>query len=78
VQNVSYRVTALPGIRRYGQATAAIRVTAAQQEARPVDLVAVQVGDLVIVIANADSGRVDTGLTQTLVQRAVDKVTRLG
>jgi hypothetical protein len=78
VQGVPYRVAALPGIKRYGQATAAVRITSAEQEARPVDLVAVQVGDRVVVIANANSGRVDTGLTSTVVQRAVDKISRLG
>jgi hypothetical protein len=77
-QNASYRVSALPGIRRYGEATAAVRVTAAEREARPVDLVAVRLGDTVVVVANADSGQVDTDLTQTIVRRAVDKVRRLG
>jgi hypothetical protein len=77
-QGVPYRVAALRGIKRYGQATAAVRITSAEREARPVDLVAVQVGDRVVVIANANSGPVDTGLTATVVQRAVDKVSRLG
>jgi hypothetical protein len=77
-QGVPYRVTALPGIRRYGEATAAVRITAAARESRPVELVAVQVGDRIVVVANTDSGQVDTGLTQTVVQRAVEKVSRLG
>lgn len=77
-QGVPYRVTALPGGQRYGQASAAVRITAAEREARPVDLVAVQVGDHVLVIANAASGKVDAELTATVVRRAVDKISRLG
>lgn len=75
---VRYRVVALPGIGRYGDATAAVRITSAEREARPVDLVAVRVGDLVVIVANAESGGVDTSLTRTVVARAVDKARRLG
>lgn len=77
-QSGSYRVAALAGIGRYGDATGAVRVTATAREARPVDLVAVALGDMVVVIANADAGRVDSGLTRTIVQRAVDKITQQG
>jgi hypothetical protein len=73
---VRYRVTALPGVARYGDATAAVRITAAEQEARPVDLVAVRVGDLIVIVANAESGKVDTALTNTVVSRAVTKARR--
>jgi len=75
---VRYRVAGLPGIGRYGDATAAVRVTSAEREARPVDLVAVRLGDLVVIVANADAGKVDSGLTKTVVARAVDKARRLG
>lgn len=75
-QRVAYRVTALTGFPRYGDASAAVRVTAAVREARPVELAAVRLGDAVLVVANADAGRVDTDLTGTLTARAVAKLRR--
>jgi hypothetical protein len=75
--NVTYRVTAL-SLPRFGDGSAAVRVTAAQREARPVDLVATRVGDTMIVVANANAGTIDPELTSTVVTRAVAKVRRLG
>jgi hypothetical protein len=71
--NVTYRVTAL-SLPRFGDGSAGVRITAAQRESRPVDLVAARVGDTVIVVANANSGAVDPELTRTVVTRAVAKV----
>jgi len=76
-QNMSYRVTAL-AFPRLGDGSAALRVSGGVRESRPVDLVAVRVGPTVVVIANANSGRVDTDLTRTVVARAVEKVRRAG
>ncbi|MEN3358426.1 MAG: hypothetical protein V7637_2408 [Mycobacteriales bacterium] len=75
---VTYRVVGLPGMGRYGDATAAVRVTSTEREARPVDLVAVRLGDMVVIVANAEAGKVDSGLTKTVVARAIDKARRLG
>jgi hypothetical protein len=75
--NVTYKVTAL-SLPRFGDASAAVRITAAQRESRPVDLVATLVGDTVIVVANANAGTIDPELTRTVVTRAVAKVRKLG
>jgi len=73
-QSVAYKVTTLTGMPRFGEGSAALRVTTTQREARLVDLVATRVGDIVIVVANADAGKIDPELTRVLVTRAVDKV----
>jgi hypothetical protein len=75
--NVTYRVTALR-LPTFGDASAAVRVTAAQRESRPVDLVATRVGDTVIVVANANAGTIDPELTRTVVTRAVAKLRKQG
>jgi hypothetical protein len=69
-------VSALDGIPSYGDATAAVRVTSRLREARPVDLVAVRLGDTVVLVAHADAGAVDPELTRTIVSRAVEKARR--
>jgi hypothetical protein len=70
---LQYQVSSLDGIPSHGDATAALRVTSRLQEGRPVDLVAVRLGDTVVLIAHADAGTVDTDLTRTIVSRAVQK-----
>jgi hypothetical protein len=71
--NVTYRVTPL-SLPRFGDGSAAVRITAAQREARPVDLVATRVGNTMIVVANANAGTIDPELTKAVVTRAVAKV----
>jgi hypothetical protein len=75
---VRYQVFTLDGLPSHGDATAAVRVTSRLREARPVDLVAVRLGDTVVLIAHADAGAVDTELTRTIVARAVEKARRAG
>jgi hypothetical protein len=75
---VQYQVSPLDGIPSYGDATAALRVTSRLREGRPVELVAVRFGDLVVLVAHADADAVDTDLTRTIVSRAVEKVRRRG
>ncbi|HST66994.1 MAG TPA: hypothetical protein VLM05_17570 [Mycobacteriales bacterium] len=58
---------------RYGDGSAALRVTSTLAEGRPVDLAAVRVGDLVLAIAAAGSGS-DGALLQTVVERALAKL----
>jgi hypothetical protein len=58
---------------RYGDGSAALRVTSALAEGRPVDLAAVRVGDKVVAIAAAGSDS-DGALLQTVVQRALAKL----
>jgi hypothetical protein len=70
---IQYQVSALTGIPSYGDATGAVRVTSRLPEARPVDLVAVRLGDTVVLVAHADVATVDTDLTRTILSRAVDK-----
>ncbi len=71
---VAYQVTALPSMPSFGNGSAAVQVTAALAEARPVDLVAVRVGDTVLVIAHANARRVDHTVTAALTRLAVDKL----
>ena len=73
----SYRVAAVTSVGRYGDGSAAVRITGSMREARPVVLVAVRIDDLVLVVAHADSGRVDPEVTRTLVSRAVAKAKRV-
>lgn len=75
---LQYQVAALPGFPSYGDATGAVRVTSRLPEARPVDVVAVRLGDTVVLVAHADGATVDSDLTRTVVARAVDKVRRGG
>jgi trimeric autotransporter adhesin len=71
----AYRVTAV-GLPRYGDGSAALRVSSALAEGRPVELAAVRVGDKVVAIAAAGSGADDAALTRTVVERALAKLTR--
>jgi hypothetical protein len=71
---IQYQVSALPGIPTYGDGTAAVRVTSRLREARPVELVAVRLGDAVVLVAHAEARSVDTDLTRTIVARAVAKM----
>ena len=75
---VQYRVAALTGIPAYGDATAAVRITSRLREARPVELVAIRVGDMVVLVAHAEARTVDTDLTRTIVARAIEKVRHAG
>lgn len=70
-----YRVT-LVRLARYGDGSAALRVTSALAEGRPVELAAVRVGDMVVAIAAAGSGSGDAALTRTVVERALAKLKR--
>ena len=56
-----------------GDGSAALRVTSALAEGRPVDLAAVRVGGMVVAIAAAGSDS-DGALLQTVVQRALAKL----
>jgi hypothetical protein len=73
-----YQVTPLTGLPAYGDATAGLRITSQLREARPVELVAVRIGDTVVLVANAEAGAVDTELTRTIVARAVQKLRKSG
>jgi hypothetical protein len=69
----AYTVTAV-GLPRYGDGSAALRVTSALAEGRPVELAAVRVGGMVVAIAAAGSGADDGALTRTVVDRALAKL----
>lgn len=71
----AYRVAAVK-LPRYGDGSAALRVTSGLAEARPVELAAVRLGDTVIAVAAAGTGRGDADLTRTVVARALAKLTR--
>ena len=71
----AYRVAAV-ALPRYGDGSAALRVTSGLAEARPVELAAVRLGDTVIAVAAAGTGRGDADLTRTVVARALAKLTR--
>jgi hypothetical protein len=73
---VAYAVStlSLPG---YGDGSAAVRVTSDLKESRPVDLVAVRLGDTIVAVAAAGGGREDAELTRTVVERALAKIARL-
>lgn len=71
----AYRVTAVP-LPRFGDGSAALRVTSGLAEARPVELAAVRVGDTVVAVAAAKAGAGDADLTRTVVARALAKLTR--
>jgi len=75
---IQYQVSELTGFPSYGDATGAVRITSRLQEARPVDLVAVRLGDTVVLVAHADAATVDTDLTRTIVSRAVERARRRG
>jgi hypothetical protein len=62
---------------RYGDGSAAVRVSAALEEARPVDLVAVRVGDTLIAVATAGAGTDEAELARTVVGRALAKLGRI-
>ena len=61
---------------RYGDGSAAVRVTSGLREGRQVDLVAVRVGDTVVAVATAGAGDGDADLTRTVVDRALVKLAR--
>lgn len=69
----AYRVTPLE-LPRYGDGSAAVRVSSGLSEGRPVELVAVRVGDTLVVLAGA--GTPDATLIRTVVSRAMAKVDR--
>jgi hypothetical protein len=70
-----YKVTGLE-LPAYGDGSAAVRVSSALTEGRPVDLVAVRVGDTLVAIATAGAGREEAQLTRTVVDRALAKLAR--
>ena len=70
-----YRVTSLQ-LPRYGDGSAAVRVSSALREARPVDLVAIRVGDTLVAVATAGAGGDENQLTRTVVDRALAKLHR--
>ena len=61
---------------RYGDGSAAVRVSSGLKEARPVELVAVRLGDTIVAVAAAGAGTEDAQLARTVVDRAVAKVGR--
>jgi hypothetical protein len=71
----AYTVTAVT-LPRYGDGSAALRVTSGLAEGRPVELAAVRVGDMVVAVAAAGSGGDDAALTRTVVDRALAKLRR--
>ena len=71
----TYKVSALK-LPSYGDGSAAVRVTSTIREARPVDLVAVRVGDTLLAVATAGAGKEETQLTRTVVDRALAKLAR--
>ncbi|HYT09213.1 MAG TPA: hypothetical protein VEL73_00975 [Mycobacteriales bacterium] len=70
-----YRIAAL-AMPSYGNGSAAVRVTSGLSEARPVDLVAVRLGDTILVVASAGAGTDDDELARTVLARAVVKIAR--
>lgn len=70
-----YKVTGLK-LPAYGDGSAAVRVSSALAEGRPVDLVAVRVGDTLVAIATAGAGKDEAQLTRTVVDRALAKLAR--
>jgi hypothetical protein len=71
----AYRVAAVP-LPRYGDGSAAVRVSSGLAEGREVELAAVREGDTVIAIAAAGTGDGDADLTRTVVDRALAKLAR--
>lgn len=71
----AYRVTAVR-LPRFGDGSAALRVTSGLKEARPVELAAVRLGDTVVAVAAAGAGSGDADLTRTVVARALAKLAR--
>ena len=72
----AYRVTTVP-LPRYGDGSAALRVTSGLTEARPVELAAVRLGDTVVAVAAAGAGEGDAALTRTVIARALAKLARV-
>jgi hypothetical protein len=70
-----YEVSALK-LPTYGDGSAAVRVSSALKEARPVELVAVRIGDTLLAIATAGAGAEEAQLTRTVVDRALAKLAR--
>ena len=63
---------------RYGDGSAAVTVRSGLAEGREVELAAVRVGDVVVAIAAAGAGDGDRALAQTVVDRALAKLSRAG
>jgi hypothetical protein len=72
-----YTVTAV-SLPRYGDGSAAVRVRSGLTEGREVELAAVRVGDVVVAIAAAGAGDGDRALAQTVLDRALAKLSRVG
>ena len=70
----TYRVTAV-ALPRYGDGSAALRVTSGLTEARPVELAAIRMGDTVIAVAAAGAGAGDPSPPRTGVHPALPKHT---
>lgn len=73
----TYKVTALE-LPRYGDGSAAVRVSSTLAEARPVELVAIRVGDTLLAVATAGGGAEEKQLTRTVLDRALAKLVRSG
>lgn len=71
----AYKVSALTQ-RRYGDGSAAVRVSSGLKEARPVELVVVRLGDTIVAVAAAGGGAEDAELSRTVVDRAIAKIDR--
>lgn len=71
----TYRVTALK-LPRFGDGSAAVRVSSELTEARPVELVAVRLGDTIVAVAAAGAGAGDAQLARTVLDRALAKIAR--
>lgn len=71
----AYKVSALT-LPRYGDGSAAVRVSSGLKESRPVELVAVRLDDTIVAVAAAGGGAEDAELTRTVVDRALAKIRR--
>jgi hypothetical protein len=71
----AYTVTAVR-LPRYGDGSAAVRVTSTLSEGRPAELAAVRLGDTLVAVAVAGADEQDADLTRTVVARALAKLAR--
>jgi hypothetical protein len=69
----TYKIVPLK-LPRYGDGSAAVRVSSTLREGRPVELVAVRVGDTLVAVATAGAGAEETQLTRTVLDRALAKL----
>jgi hypothetical protein len=72
-----YTATAV-SLPRYGDGSAAVRVSSELAEGREVEVAAVRVGDLVVAVAAAGTGDDDGALARTVIDRALAKLARAG